>query len=95
MKSSVDGLRIDSVLEVEPDFFPGYQEAAGVYCVGEVDNGNPALDCPYQEVLDGVLNYPMYIPLHIIKIFANSKPATGNSSTPSNPPAAASATSTT
>ncbi|GLA12913.1 hypothetical protein AnigIFM62618_009428 [Aspergillus niger] len=57
---SVDGLRIDSVLEVEPDFFPGYQEAAGVYCVGEVDNGNPALDCPYQEVLDGVLNYPIY-----------------------------------
>lgn len=60
---SVDGLRIDSVLEVEPDFFPGYQEAAGVYCVGEVDNGNPALDCPYQDYLDGVLNYPMYIPL--------------------------------
>ncbi|RDH36480.1 alpha-amylase [Aspergillus welwitschiae] len=57
---SVDGLRIDSVLEVEPDFFPGYQEAAGVYCVGEVDNGNPALDCPYQKVLDGVLNYPIY-----------------------------------
>ncbi|PYH93620.1 alpha-amylase [Aspergillus ellipticus CBS 707.79] len=57
---SIDGLRIDSALEVEPDFFPGYVNASGVYCVGEVDNGDPALDCPYQEYMDGVLNYPVY-----------------------------------
>ncbi|OJJ48020.1 hypothetical protein ASPZODRAFT_131669 [Penicilliopsis zonata CBS 506.65] len=60
---SVDGLRIDSVLEVQPSFFPDYQSSAGVYCVGEVDDGDPALDCPYQEYLDGILNYPIYYQL--------------------------------
>ncbi|KAJ6035929.1 alpha-amylase [Penicillium herquei] len=60
---SVDGLRIDSALEVQPSFFPAYQTAAGVYCVGEVDNGDPATGCPYQEYLDGILNYPIYYQL--------------------------------
>ncbi|KAJ5915678.1 alpha-amylase [Penicillium verhagenii] len=60
---SVDGLRIDSVLEVQPSFFPAYQSAAGVYCVGEVDDGDPSLDCPYQDYLDGILNYPIYYQL--------------------------------
>ncbi|KAJ5093297.1 hypothetical protein N7456_009158 [Penicillium angulare] len=60
---SIDGLRIDSVFEVQKDFFPGFEKAAGVYCVGEVDNGDPTLVCPYQDVLDGVLDYPTYWPL--------------------------------
>ncbi|KAJ6096647.1 alpha-amylase [Penicillium sp. IBT 16267x] len=60
---SIDGLRIDSVLEVQKDFWAGFEAAAGVYCVGEVDNGDPTLVCPYQEVMDGVLDYPMYYPL--------------------------------
>lgn len=57
----VDGLRIDSVMEVQKDFWAGFEAAAGVYCVGEVDNGDPTLVCPYQEVMDGVLDYPMYV----------------------------------
>ncbi|KAJ6032705.1 alpha-amylase [Penicillium herquei] len=60
---SIDGLRIDSVLEVQKDFWSGFESAAGVYCVGEVDNGDASLVCPYQEVMDGVLDYPMYYPL--------------------------------
>jgi alpha-amylase len=32
----IDGLRIDSLLEVEKDFWPGFSSAAGVYLVGEV-----------------------------------------------------------
>lgn len=59
---SIDGLRVDTVKHVEKDFWPDFNEAAGVYAVGEVFNGDPAYTCPYQEVLDGVLNYPIYYP---------------------------------
>ncbi|KKK25536.1 hypothetical protein P175DRAFT_0505923 [Aspergillus ochraceoroseus IBT 24754] len=60
---SVDGLRIDTVKHVQKSFWPGYNDAAGVYCVGEVFDGDPDYTCPYQDCLDGVLNYPIYYPL--------------------------------
>ena len=60
---SIDGLRLDTVLEVETTFWSGFLAAAPVYMVGEVFNGNPALVCPYQDVLPGVLNYPLWYPL--------------------------------
>ncbi|KAJ5168960.1 uncharacterized protein N7482_004554 [Penicillium canariense] len=60
---SIDGLRVDTVKHVQKDFWPGYNKAAGVYCVGEVFDGDADYTCPYQEVIDGVLNYPMYYPL--------------------------------
>ncbi|RHZ43994.1 putative alpha-amylase [Aspergillus thermomutatus] len=60
---SIDGLRIDTVKHVEKDFWPGYNDAAGVYCVGEVFSGDPTYTCPYQNYLDGVLNYPIYYQL--------------------------------
>lgn len=56
---TVDGLRIDTAKHVEKTFWPGYNQAAGVYCVGEVFDGDPKYTCPYQSYLDGVLNYPM------------------------------------
>lgn len=58
----VDGLRVDTVRHVQKDFWPGYNKAAGVYCVGEVFDGDADYTCPYQEVMDGVLNYPMCDP---------------------------------
>ncbi|MCJ1412271.1 hypothetical protein MMC19_006364 [Ptychographa xylographoides] len=60
---SIDGLRIDTVKHVQQSFWPGFNTAAGVYCVGEVFDGNPAYTCPYQNYLDGILNYPLYYPL--------------------------------
>ncbi|KAK2788739.1 hypothetical protein FQN52_006495 [Onygenales sp. PD_12] len=60
---SVDGLRIDTAKHVEKEFFPPFNKAAGVYCVGEVLDGDPAYTCPYQNYMDGVLNYPIYYPL--------------------------------
>ncbi|OJK04081.1 hypothetical protein ASPACDRAFT_1863780 [Aspergillus aculeatus ATCC 16872] len=60
---SIDGLRIDTVKHVQKDFWPGYNKAAGVYCIGEVLDGDASYTCPYQNYLDGVLNYPMYYPL--------------------------------
>ena len=55
-----DGLRIDTVPEVEKEFWKDFQESAGVYAVGEVDNGDPAYDGPYQKYVDGILSYPMF-----------------------------------
>ncbi|KAJ5622772.1 hypothetical protein N7490_011377 [Penicillium lividum] len=60
---SIDGLRIDTVKHVQESFWPDYNDAAGVYCVGEVYDGDPAYTCPYQDYLDGVLNYPIYYQL--------------------------------
>ncbi|KAI9035000.1 alpha-amylase [Aspergillus affinis] len=60
---SIDGLRIDTVKHVQKDFWPGYNDAAGVYCIGEILDGDASYTCPYQEVIDGVLNYPIYYPL--------------------------------
>lgn len=59
----IDGLRIDTVKHVQESFWPGFNAAAGVYCVGEVFNGDPAYTCPYQNYLDGLLNYPLFFPL--------------------------------
>lgn len=55
---------------VNQDFFPAFNEAAGVYCVGEVLDGDPDYTCDYQNVLDGLLNYPMSVPLPRIAHFA-------------------------
>ena len=54
---SADGLRIDSVIEVNPTFWSGFQSAAGVYSVGEANNGNVSFVCSFQNYLPGVLNY--------------------------------------
>lgn len=62
-KYKIDGLRIDTVKHVQKSFWPGFNDAAGVYCIGEVFDGDPHYTCPYQNVLDGVLNYPLYYPL--------------------------------
>ena len=58
---SADGVRIDTVLNVNTDFFPGFNKAAGVFCTGEVFDGDPASSCPIQEDLDSILNFPMYV----------------------------------
>ncbi|KAH8820547.1 glycoside hydrolase family 13 protein [Xylogone sp. PMI_703] len=57
---SIDGLRVDSAQQVNNDFFPPFESAAGVYIVGEVFNGDPNYVCPYQQYMSGMLNYPAY-----------------------------------
>ena len=58
---TVDGLRIDTVKNVEPDFWPGFEDAAGVYAVGEVADTSVPFVCSYQgSSTSGVLAYPMY-----------------------------------
>jgi len=54
---SIDGLRVDSMQEVNTGFWPGFHSAGGVYMVGEVDQSDVSLVCSYQGYLPGVLNY--------------------------------------
>lgn len=55
---SIDGLRIDTVMEVNNDFWQDFESAAGVFMIGEVAYGDPVdYICQYQNYLPGVLNY--------------------------------------
>lgn len=54
-----DGLRLDSVMEVDRGFWTGFNTAAGVFTLGEVYQGDVEFVCKYQVDLPGVLNYPV------------------------------------
>lgn len=73
---SIDGLRIDTVKHVEKPFWSAFSTAAGVYAVGEVYDGDYTYTCPYQSVLDGVLNYPVYYPL--VRAFQSTSGSIGD-----------------
>jgi len=55
-----DGLRIDTVCEVHPDFWTEFSAAAGMYTIGEVFNGDISYVSQYQQYMDGMLSYPLY-----------------------------------
>lgn len=58
---SADGLRVDTVKHVQQSFWPGFNNASGVYNVGEVFNtDNITYLCDYQNYMNGVLNYGVY-----------------------------------
>lgn len=57
---SIDGLRLDSAMQVQQEFWPSFVAASGVYAIGEVFDGNPVTFCTYQNYMPGALNYPMY-----------------------------------
>ncbi|KAL8896522.1 MAG: hypothetical protein Q9192_003042 [Flavoplaca navasiana] len=59
----IDGLRIDTVKHVEKSFWSNFKSAAGIYTLGEVLDGAMNYTCPYQEQLDGLLDYPLYYPM--------------------------------
>ncbi|KAH8897894.1 alpha-amylase [Thozetella sp. PMI_491] len=73
---SIDGLRIDSVKEVEPSFWPGFEKAAGVYCIGEVHDGDPSYVNSFQKSMDGVLDYPSFY--SITQAFQTTKGSMGD-----------------
>lgn len=55
-----DGIRIDTIPEVAPDFWAEYGTSSGVFQMGECFNGNPAYVGPYQNYITALFNYPMY-----------------------------------
>lgn len=58
-----DGLRIDTTINVEPDFFDGFVKAAGVFATGETLNGDNKFVCSWAKNIGSILNYPIYFPL--------------------------------
>lgn len=58
-----DGVRIDTVKHVEQDYWPGFVNATGVYCIGEVFDGDPNYMLPYAQLMPGLLNYAIYYPM--------------------------------
>ena len=61
---SIDGLRVDSVANLNRDFLPGLQNSAkSSYLLGEVFDGNVTSACSYQDSLSGMTNYPIFFPL--------------------------------
>lgn len=66
---TVDGLRIDTVPYVHPSFWQKFEETAGIYAVGEVDDGTIPFVSQFQApngtnaALSGILSYPMFYTL--------------------------------
>ena len=69
---SIDGLRIDSVKNVNRDFFPPWCQSAGVFCMGEVSEGMTNYTYPYQKYMDSVLDYPLYYSIN--RVFQKKSP---------------------
>ncbi|KXT05837.1 hypothetical protein AC578_1103 [Pseudocercospora eumusae] len=67
---SIDGLRLDSAMQVNQAFWPGFIKASGGYAVGEVLDGNPNTFCAWQNYMPGALNYPNFFWLN--RAFASS-----------------------
>lgn len=72
----VDGLRIDTVKDVEKSFWTTFQAAEpNLYMVGEVADGDVEYVCDYQNHLGAVLNYPMCVfmidPLAFVRVPLN------------------------
>jgi alpha-amylase len=59
----IDGLRIDTLKHVPKEFWPGFVRASGVWCLGEVLNGDPDYLGSYQPYAGGLLDYATYFPL--------------------------------
>lgn len=68
---NIDGLRLDSAVNVDVDFFTSFTKAAGVFATGEALSGLTTDVCPYQATIGSVLDYPLYFPM--IRAFAGSQ----------------------
>lgn len=64
--NSFDGLRIDTALNVEPDFFSGFVDAAGVFAMGEAMAGDVSYVCQWEDDIGSLLNYPVSVMVEIL-----------------------------
>nr|POE74640.1 acid alpha-amylase [Quercus suber] len=67
---SIDGLRIDTAINVEPGFFPGFVDASGVFAMGEAWNEDSSVVCQWEKAIGSILNYPIFFAL--IEAFQNT-----------------------
>jgi alpha-amylase len=56
----IDGFRIDTIPEVPKWYWSDFNNAHGVYAVGEVFNGDIGYVADYQNHVPGLLNYPIW-----------------------------------
>lgn len=70
---SIDGIRIDTVPFIDKQFWTEFNEAAGIYTLGEALDNRTDYVAGYQGPLDAMLNYPLYFT--IIDVFANGASA--------------------
>ena len=59
-KYNIDGIRIDTIMEVPKWFWDSFRSSAGVFQIGEAFNGDINYVADYQNHLDSVFNYPLY-----------------------------------
>lgn len=59
-KYNIDGIRIDTILEVPKWFWDRFTASAGVFQIGEAFNGNVDYIADYQNHMDSIFNYPLY-----------------------------------
>ena len=59
-KYNIDGIRIDTIMEVPKWFWDKFRSAAGVFQIGEAFDGRLEYVADYQNHLDSVFNYPLY-----------------------------------
>ncbi|KAJ6569459.1 glycoside hydrolase family 13 protein [Mycena capillaripes] len=55
----IDGIRLDACRNIRRPFWSEISRAANVYTQGEVWVRDPNIICGYQEVMDGLHNYPL------------------------------------
>ncbi|EAW14194.1 alpha-amylase [Aspergillus clavatus NRRL 1] len=60
---SIDGLRIDATKHMNDEYVIGFSKAAGVFTMGEVYTEDTDLVCKYEDMVTGLLNYPVYQPV--------------------------------
>lgn len=70
-KFDIDGLRIDTIPEVAPEFWKKYTDAAGVFATGEVFDGDFNYLAGYVPYVGSVLNYPWYFNMR--DLFVNQR----------------------
>mmetsp|Transcript_37819 Transcript_37819/g.44102 ORF Transcript_37819/g.44102 Transcript_37819/m.44102 type:complete len:470 (-) Transcript_37819:161-1570(-) len=58
-----DGIRIDTIPEINPSFWVEFAKASGTFQIGEAFNDDTYYVGNYQNYLDSVLNYPLYYQL--------------------------------
>jgi alpha-amylase len=59
-KYNIDGIRIDTIMEVPKTFWDSFRNYAGVFQIGEAFNGDINYVADYQNHLDSVFNYHLY-----------------------------------
>ncbi|RJE21427.1 alpha-amylase [Aspergillus sclerotialis] len=60
---SIDGLRIDATKHVDDAYLAKFTEASGVFTMGEVYSGDTRLVYRYEDLVTGLLNFPIYFPI--------------------------------